>query len=471
MSQVESRPQGGRPDFLLLAVLAEGVVLGAVRGGRPVEGAILHLPLDAQAPPEAPAANEARAPARRVEALRHALSALAGRASSQGHIQGHPMALRVCVSDTWLQALTLPWCDALRQPAGAQAFAKASLLEAGCEGEADDVIRLDDAPYQQPRLALQYPAALMAALREAATQLGADLVSVRPLSMAVSAAMASACDALGEPSAVCIVEDGAVSLALRQGHVRELLVRQPATSAMAEQLLARQQLRHASWQAVSHRVAVNLAVAHEADGLPAAWQPWTGMNEAVDASAGTPTTRLAGLLSQAACWRPMALDAMAGAPKPWRKALMAAVMLLWLLPLMWLWQGWSAQRQDDLQPLIAALPVPETLAAASPEALKRVKALNEAIDVLNTPVSRILQGLQPPKDIEVGILSLDFATDAASRQVRITAESPTSADMLRYVDYVAGKAPFEAARLIHHERVEGGAGQRLRYTMELTWRH
>lgn len=467
MSRVEPSPsEDGRMDAMVLAVLADSVVYGAVRGQRPLPGTWREVPL---------ARHDA---AGRHDALRQALAEVPSQMA--GRVHG---GLRVCVSDAWLDALTLPWRDALRRKSTALGYARASLGEAGCELDVDDVVVVDDAPYQSPRLAVRYPAPLMAALRDTAGQLGVALTSVRALSMVAATAAAPRASAL-EPSVMCVAEDGAVSLAWCQGHVRELVVRRLAAlpdrtveggaSQVAGQLMARQRLRQPSWQVPTQGRVLNLCAdqAQEA-AWPQTWQPWQG-DEGEHEAPGVPVGPLrlvAGLLSKAACWQPVALDAIDHVPTRRYRLGAMAIAVLWALPCWWLWQGASATWQAQA-PSLAEAGAPVAVQPADPEQLKRVKALNEAIDVLNTPVSAILQALQPPKDIDVGILSLDFATEPTLRKVRIAAESPSSADMLRYVDFVSARAPFESGRLIHHERVDAATGQGgLRYTMEVTWRH
>ncbi|MDR7152741.1 hypothetical protein J2W49_004719 [Hydrogenophaga palleronii] len=107
--------------------------------------------------------------------------------------------------------------------------------------------------------------------------------------------------------------------------------------------------------------------------------------------------------------------------------------------------------------------------------LQRVPAINHAIRQLNLPVHALLRSLEPPRDLMVAVLSVDSVGQSSSSasggasSVRIVAQAPHSADMTRYVAFVADRKPFTGAYLRRHEWVDGPQQKLLRFTVEATW--
>src|SRR6218665_65389 len=95
-----------------------------------------------------------------------------------------PRMIRVLLADAWLAAVRLAWSQALTRPETAQRYARSQCLAAGLELLTQDVIRIDDAPFEACRLAIVYPQALLSILGQWAQRMGGQLASVQPLSVA-----------------------------------------------------------------------------------------------------------------------------------------------------------------------------------------------------------------------------------------------------------------------------------------------
>ncbi|MCE1187014.1 MAG: hypothetical protein LWW92_15600, partial [Rhodocyclales bacterium] len=127
------------------------------------------------------------------------------------------------------------------------------MLEAGFTLAEDDVLRLDDAPFGMPRLAIAYPATLLAACYGMAEQLQARLESLLPFAVAGWQALPFL--GIRNARALLILDEGQVSVArtgtaqtTRLGDVSVRPVGHQATAAGLTQVWQRLSLRE-SWLA------------------------------------------------------------------------------------------------------------------------------------------------------------------------------------------------------------------------------
>ena len=118
----------------------------------------------------------------------------------------------------------------------------------------------------------------------------------------------------------------------------------------------------------------------------------------------------------------------------------------------------------------AALPPPSPTAWSRDE-IAQVQAVNIAVRELNMPIAPLLRALEPPQDISVAVLNVEMggAALAQASSVKIVAEAKSSADMPRYVAFVAERKPFTGAYLTRHEIDENNPESRYRFTVEALW--
>lgn len=195
----------------------------------------------------------------------------------------------------------------------------------------------------------------------------------------------------------------------------------------------------------------------------------------------------------------------AGAPPGgWRLALLALGVLA-LLPAA---ASWTAQlqavRRLEAQ-LTQAQPRRLTRPALAPTAQReldqQVKAVAEAVRLLNLPVARLIKTVQAPADVHVALLGLDLngqaaadaeatgagagaatATNAAtpSGGLKIAAEAETVQDMINYLAFLNQQPIFKSVYLVKHEmHADSNANSNAnanapnhpyRFQMEAQWR-
>ena len=401
--------------------------------------------------------------------------------------------LHVWLADPWVSMDVVPWSDGFLRKASAISLAKSHLMEQGHEVHGADRLCLDDAPMGQPRLAAAYPGEVLAWVEERALAWSLRLRSVRVASLACWSAWGRSASVpmlavlhdeafviMGAPGSrvrgahlaelhavpldgdACIDTTGAPSLDSEGGHElahgwRRLVLRFPQwASATDLPLLDCRQgdSGHTEWPAPFVRMKAGMAPAGE-----------------VDLSLGHV---LVALVDSA---QPQALDAVSDR-RPRKAVLVPLAMALCLGVLLLGSMAWSrthltasmeaavAQHNQPAAPSVPANPLTKHEVA-------RIPAVNQAIRQLNLPVHALLHSLEPPKDLMVAVLGVDsVGRDGPSRQsssVRIVAQAPSSADMMRYVAFVSGRRPFTGAHLRKHEWVDGATEKQVRFTLEATW--
>ena len=406
-----------------------------------------------------------------LAALNATLQALPALAGVHGRCQ-----MRVLVAETWLGTVTLPWSDAMRERRAALGHARARLGAAGFSTTAADTLRIDDAPFGVPRLALAYPAGLLAALAQLAARNAASLVSVLPLTVAGW----NAAQRERAPRPVLALA-GAGILAIARtggGRLQELTVRAASgTAAPAQemrQLWQRQCLRDPQLVALGEPDLLDLG---GSPGQGAAWGRVIDLPKRGPVAEGVAPTASALALAAAACsGRHDPLDAIGTGRKlsrPRRVALGAAAVLACAALGHALHAGLAARalqaRLDVPHAVVAAPRVP----AWSPMEATRVGAVNVAIRELNLPFDALLRALAPGPDLRVAVLSVTTAASssaAAASSVKIVAEARTGADMARYAAFVAERKPFVGAYLVEHQLDETSPERPYRFTLEATWK-
>lgn len=387
--------------------------------------------------------------------------------------------VHVVVADNWLAMVGVPWGQSLKSAEGAESYARTQLQEAGFSSAPDDFLRIDDAPFGVPRLVVAYPNALLSACQAVASHLQARLASLLPLSAAAwqvmrdsdvrrSRALAVLDDELlivARSSSATTPRLGEVTLRVRQnesgmpgsdllGIWQRLLLREPLLASVESvPLLDLRRNAGSVWCPVKPFVAIDFPGAGKAGTV-------------------SPSLYLVASLSLA----DNTLDAVLPVPTmtSWRWLVLAGTVILAGAMGLWAEQANMAVGSATAQLNAAANSeqTPPHTVAWSREEIAQVQAVNIAVRELNMPITAILRALEPPQNIHVAVLSVEMGAAAvgqASSSVKIVAEAKSSADMPRYVAFVAERKPFSGAYLTRHEIDENNPENPYRFTVEALW--
>lgn len=385
--------------------------------------------------------------------------------------------MRVLVADTWLAAATLPWSAGMRRTEVALTLARAQLLQAGCPVGAGDTIRLDDAPYGVPRLAVAYPAALVDAVSQAAGRLGVRVDSILPVTMAGWALARRAHK--GRLAALALHDSGWTALAHDaaggRGGLQELLVRaasaQEGQDTHPVQALWRPLcLREPYLAALAEVPLLDLSCDDPARQAGKPFAPLAPFTRVAEGGARNPLLLAAGVLRLRS-----ALDACSGLPQSSAPQWAVLAMTALLAGAAW-WQaaetGRRAAAAEAARVVTYVVKPPRPASDWSRADLARIAAVNAAIRELNLPVAAILRALEPPADLQVAVLGVEtlaHASGGRESRVKIVAEARGPAEMARYLAFVSRSKPLNRAYLLQHEVGEASAGKPYRFTLEASW--
>ncbi|MCH8179498.1 MAG: hypothetical protein IIA02_06920 [Proteobacteria bacterium] len=423
--------------------------------------------------------------------------------AAEAGVGGGRLRLRVTVADVHLQVATLAWTPLVMREDLLPSLAQAQLVQAGHEPQPGDVLRVGEGPAGQDRCVVAYPQALLDACRGLARELGAELVSVLPLSVqaweiARPWRQPPGPDRrAGQPAVLGVLVDGMALLSdggRQLGRSQAQRHAQPATVLRGQ--WRRRQLRWwarpaeggvGTLAATSAGVAASrlpvLDLRSEAAStplqddafavLPLSSPPLLASASAADGCVPSP---LLACLQQGPRPEGHALNAVRRAARPAPGWWLAAV-AVWLMALLLvvdngsLWQDRRLAQAAMPRPAQASLALAVPAPAFSREELAQVQQVNEAVRRLNLPIDALLEGLRAPQDVRVAVLSVDIrASTAAGRGASVVrAQAEDGVDMARYVAFVADRAPFVDAHLKQHERREDEAGRPYLFTLEAAW--
>lgn len=397
---------------------------------------------------------------------------------AQKHVLlGHE--LRVVVADIWVAIATIPWSSALKHRVTGQAFAVECFKAVGVDVDVMDDIRIDDVPYGSARLSVAYPAALLILLTQFAGRLALRCVAVRPVSVLVWDVLSRQ----GVLEAAAIVSDERVTLAVgarKQRWLRPRLLDVRVDPHNGHKQLSRDrsvELRSLEliWQrwSLRHPMAQNIQAVQVLDATSA--QEATAPSVSPFIQAGEPWYRL----HDNPHWlnrfsSTLALDAMTtSTSRCWWHWVLLGVAASAAAALVIQAANLAFKAQDIRSQLVAqnTLGAPSQVPLWTQDELKKVVSVNAAIRQLNIPFEAVLQALRPPRDIRVAVVAVETASESVGRinnTIKITAEAPSSADMTRYVAFVAERKPFVRAYLIRHE-VPDAERVRYRFMVEAQW--
>ncbi|MDB5815462.1 MAG: hypothetical protein JWN23_2579 [Rhodocyclales bacterium] len=384
--------------------------------------------------------------------------------------------VHVLVADVWLSAAEMPWSVALRRADTTEAAARAQLNSAGFEVMPSDVIKLDDAPFGQPRLVVAYPATLLSALSVVARQFNAKLASILPLGAAAWSQVRQQLH--DELTILAIMDEGLLLIVQGSGRLTNVTVRTGSGGEISVQTLREW------WQRLRFRMP-HLAQTDKLSVLNLMPSDMSSpdankelMNVELPVQPGDKEVPRTLQLAALSSGRSVAIDAV-GMSQPMTTARWAVAAAAFLLSAFLVVQAWQTTARvevfaDKMKAAPATKNIVQRPISWSREEVSRVQAVNEAIRELNLPISALMLALQPPSDIRVAVLGVDLAGTNTSKldqssAVKIVAEARSSVDMARYVGFLAVRKPFIRAYLLQHEIVESAPLRPYRFTVEATW--
>lgn len=390
-------------------------------------------------------------------------------------------SIRVIIADCWLATAVVPWTEALgRSAQQAEFYVRAQLSTAGYDTEPGDTLRLDDARWGTPRLAVLYPEVLLSALRLLAESMGARVSSVIPLSVAALEYVRMRRSGR-LPQVLAVVDRGLIEFAhltqTRRPRLDSLVVRElgsgmPPDDKELSDLWQRLRLRDPSFAEGERRALLNLAGTQ--NGSMAA-DPGFESVELAQCSSLSPVSAAMRLAAESNSLSHAVDGVTANERVSSLRWLMLGTAVLLSGALM-LGAMDAHQTKTLLRARLASLAqsVPKPLAnkAWSREEVQQVQAVNAAIRELNLPVADILHALEPPRDIRVALLSIEtkaIGAAAEAKTIKIVAQAHGPAEMTRYVGFVATRKPITKAYLLAHEQEGTQADHPYRFTLEATW--
>ena len=484
--------RGSSSSALLVLLQADALSLGWLAPASATQAArwrLVQVPI--QAGPAAPLPDDALATgAWRRQALREACRAAAGLLGQAG-AEALPAGLGMVVlaAPPWLNEVVMPWTDALLHAGPAQDQARAELQAQGWTPAADDELRIDPRPgLGQARAVLQVPAWLTQALQGLAQGLGLRWLGVQSL-VAVAARWAARQPALAGPAAspwLGLWSGGLLRLLARDGTpalvgaewVDDALPAGQAPDAPAvrvARLWQRACLRYPALAAGILPPLLSLdgqAPASAASSGPVLhWVRWPGSGQ--DRTALDRALLQEALRAGAAALAPAAPAAMLARRLAVAASLMGAIVLAWQA-LLYQQALQTSRLPAPLAPVLAEVPPSKAELAES-------RAVNAAVGRINLALLPLLRALQPPPDIPVTLLGLDFASATAlggdgdalagppAAPVKLDVEAPAALDMTRYLAYLGSRPGLGGVQLTRHEPDPAAPGAGYRFHVEMAW--
>lgn len=381
--------------------------------------------------------------------------------------------VRILLANTWIDGISLPWNPRAITAGALAVHARGVLATAGISLEDGDVVRVEDGGYRQPRWAVVYPALLLQMLAQFAGKLNAVLESIAPLSIAAISAIGKK---PADRPAVALVDETELSLwYCPNGSSHHLLARSPLGGEgndILEILWRRVRLRDPRLSNINKVLILALADQRLDGSEETQGHARVELPRLLADDATSPLLRVAGLCRE----KVFELDAKQRYPRAGIRMAVAVCLGLgvaaWILFQVLGTAGAEADIKSKLEAKTRAM-APKPAPVWSKADLQRIQAINVAVRELNLPVSTLLQAIQPPKDIRVAILGVEFAPGRGGDDIpllKLVAESRSGEEMARYTAFLAERRPLVDAYLVSHEVTEGDPLRPYRFLVEAKWR-
>jgi hypothetical protein len=411
-----------------------------------------------------------------LEALRNGLTVLLAKWETGKAPQrkfGKP-ALRVVISSSWFDFGSVSWNPLASSGKASASYAYSTLIAEGIELQAGDIVRMANSGYQKPLWAIAYAAEVIQLLEWFAQELNARLESVLPTGSAVANAHRKA---IGAASILALYEDRTVSIWLcEHGEAKLQGKRGVDRQQVAESevpvhatLWSRLQLRNPLLASYENLFCVDLRnepVTAIAKAGNTTLLPISGHDDGLSASLH---------IAEQVKGEVASVDAIQRLPRVKKPHLFAVLVLLCAIGFLSIKSAHVESAAMTVQGQLSSLHtlnMPKPVQALNKMEQLQVAAVNTAISELNLPVSSLLRAIQPPQDIRVAILGVEFSPDGKSGDgafLRLSGESRSGEEMVRYAAFIAGRKPILDAYLLHHEVVENDSVKPYRFKLEAKW--
>jgi len=377
------------------------------------------------------------------------------------------LRLKVVIAETRLAISSLPWPSGKNSIESVHAAWRDGLRLQGWTVDDKDVVVARMALPGVPRLVVAYSSVLLAALKEWSSEVGWTVHSVEPL----GEALACIKHVSGTGPHLIAVSDGAFALLyLVDDRLIDVHVRPIPASGTAQALpvqldgwLARRRLRCSEWAHASAKTLVSFGVLDPSASFNG-WDVLLDAQDKVHAGSNQPSGELDGWVSARSGWRLFSVAMVA----LFISLVTAAMVSLNSLASLALVTDRKVAQSPE-QDFVRTPPLGE-----SGSTKQQVLAVNQAVMTLNTPVAKLLAAVQPPKDIDVSLLSLSLSSANGRSALKLNVEARHPADMFRYVEYLADRHPIHEAHMTDHDF--GPANQSVgdrstvwRFTVEAKW--
>jgi hypothetical protein len=428
-----------------------------------------------------------------LEGIAHALRILDAPESPTFVGRVDSPVLHAIVSEHWLSCASIPWLGAARMN-NFSAWVHSFFAAAGHENTQDEILRLDDSPWHTSRLAVAYPRALIDAISAYGVAIGARATHISGL--AATAWTSLPVSTRRNASAMLVVEpflkdDGSrnFGIFLRPQpdgrHVEQVVARAWPASPEEDAEGFANCLHRLNWPCDEQGPCVLLDLRHPI--RQTAWPAWvrrTGLPQPSSASSGQfvlesifgGVDRLHFFASALGVYLPH---------RKWisLKAAFATVLFVGCVGVGWMasmqWRSLHEVRTTLLQIQHAGTNKAPSYIPGK-EGLRKIESVNAAVRGLNFPPTDLVRALQPPSDINVGLLNVELvgsqSTDSGAVSgstkisMKVHAESPTARDMALYVAFLAERRSLGQVSLMRHEIREGqGREKYYRYDVEVAW--
>lgn len=423
----------------------------------------------------------------RAENLTCAAEALRALQMEAGNLGGIPAqsgttralridTIQVLLADPWVAMSTIAWHRDLNSRETAERFARAQMAQMGLDVAVQDTVKIDEAPFAQPRLAVAYPYVLQAELGMLADKLRARISCVLPMSLAAWKCVNPGSFA-GETSdgVLGIVDEGWTALVVGRRHVASVVYRSFPSRESAGEVFLSDQWQRAKLRAAYLEGRYKLPVWSSGAGTQMSGEASAELQVVFSATAGDAVPGRLQLVADADCREAVNAMPLSLSGPAWAWGALTLVLLLVGLLAGDIWRTNKKISSTRAALVTLAAPAPPPRVVLSREESARVQSVNAAVNSLNLPVMLLLRALRPPQDIPVTILSVDLTGAATSQSrdmplVRVTGEAKSGAEMARYTAFAGEQKPFVAAQLVRHEVIEALPTPVYRFTLEALWR-
>lgn len=387
----------------------------------------------------------------------------------------HGLRIRVLLADAWYGCAFVPWNPRALSGNTLLAHAKQTFSGVGIEVESTDLIRFSDSAYRQPSWAVLYPSRTLGALIDFAKGLRAHLESIVPLGVVAGKATAKT-----HPDAkvLAILDDGEISLWTLLGRASVLLSSStgmappshPVESTL-DLLCRRVKLRDPRLSEVKTIHVLDVTGNNQKSFTSSQYLP-VRLSSASSLTSVPVSLQLAQLTHNSV----FDVDARQRYPRLNIRALLLLCVLFAFAGTIFFLAARAVSSEADVRHQLAVRSV--SLAAKPPvqwskSDQQRIGAINAAITELNLPVASLLRAIQPPQDIRVALLGIQFEPARSVdgiQTLKISAESRTGEEMARYTAFLSSRKPLMDAYLISHEVAETVPLKPYRFSVEAKWR-